>query len=166
MARSNAVMKRTSVGSGKTAVHTWADIANVESPVILDCTKLSPAMVDRLTDHGCYAKVGDSAAKSDATTAEKFAAMRKTVAAIMSDEWRGERESSDLDLIEAFVELNPKKSRDEIVELLKKSTVAEKSLLRIQPAVKKVLDRNAAAAVKKSGIDPAALLAKFIHGGV
>lgn len=164
MARSNAVMKRTSVGSGRNAVHTWADIANAEKPIILDCSKLSDATIDRLTDHGAYAKVGDSAAKSDATTAQKFAAMGKTVAALYSGEWRGEREPSDADLIEAMLVVNKKFTRENVVETLRKMSSAEKSVLRVHEPIKKALDAQLEKTAKTTTIDPAALLKKFIHG--
>jgi len=159
-------MKRSSIGTGRNAIHRWDDIAGLETPIILDLSKCTDATVDRLTDHGSYAKVGDSAAKSEATTAEKFAGMRKTVAALYAGEWRGEREPSDADLIEAMLESNKKFTRATVTETLRKMSAAEKSVLRVHEPIKKILDRHLDEAAKKSTIDPAALLKKFIHGSV
>ena len=162
MARSNAVFKKTVSGTGFATVMTWAAIEGDRS-VTCDAAKIPAPTLDAIFVHGLNAKIGDAAAKSDATTDEKFDAMQKVIDALYAGTWRGEREPSDSDLIEAILEMNPSFKRETVTADLKKASSAEKSLLRVHPPIKKILDRNAAAAVKKSGIDPAAILAKFIH---
>ena len=161
MARSNAVMKRTVAGEGKAAIITWTAIDGSRS-VVCDLSKMSAATLDAGLIHGFSAKVGDAAAKSDATTAEKFDAMQVVVNNLLADKWRGDRESSDVALLDAICELDPKLNREKVAADLKKSSDAEKKVLRAHPPIKKILDRMAAETVKKSGVNAADVLAKFL----
>jgi hypothetical protein len=161
MARSNAVMKRTVVGDGAKAKLIWTAIDNSRK-VELDLSKLSAATLDAGLIHGFSAKVGDAAAKSDATADEKFDAMQSVIDNLYADKWRGERESGDAVLIEAILEVQPKANPDKVVADLKKMSDAQKKALRLHPPIKKILERNAAEAVKKSGVKVDELIAGFM----
>ena len=163
MARKNAIFKKSVVGEGVACVMTWTAIEGGRS-VSCDASKIPEPTQKAVFVHGLNAKIGDAAAMQDSTTEEKLDAMQKVIDALYSGAWRGEREPSDADLIEAILELNPAFKREVVTADLKKASSAEKNLLRVHPPIKKIIDRNAAAAVKKSGVDAAAILAKFIHG--
>jgi hypothetical protein len=162
MARTNAVMEKAVVGAGMDCVMTWTAIGGTRT-VTCDSAKIPEETKKAIYVHGMNAKVGDAAALKDATVDEKMDAMEKVVSALYAGTWRGEREASDSDLIAAILSMTADDKKDAMRETLKKASSAEKSLLRVHPPVKKILDKMAADAVKKSGIDPAAILAKFIH---
>jgi hypothetical protein len=163
MAKKNAVFETSSSGSGATFAKTWTAIKSRRA-VTCDSAKIPEPTRTLIYHHGLNAKVGDAAAIQNATDDEKLDAMQKVINALYAGEWRGEREPSDQDLIDAILETNKKFTREKVTEDLRKMSTAEKSVLRVEKSIKTILDRNLEIAAKKSTIDPAALLKKFIHG--
>jgi hypothetical protein len=160
--RKNQIMRKTLVGTGIAAIHTWADVANVEPPVVFDVSKCPSVTIDNLIDHGSNAKIGDGGALQDATTKEKMDNMRRIVQTLYNGEWAGERESGDTILLDAICEYNPKTSRATHATALKKLSTAERLKLRTAvPQIKTIYDRMIAESVAKSGTKDVDLLAGF-----
>lgn len=159
MARSNAVMTRTATGAGRNSMIVWESVDKAHHAK-LDIAKLSDAMFNQIVVHGAAAKVGDAAAMSSATVAEKFAAMRSVIDNLYADKWNGARESHST-LIDAILEVRPTAKRDTIAETVRKWTEAERSAVRRDPAIKKILDRMDSETAKASGVKAADLLAKI-----
>lgn len=163
MARKNAIFTKSVSGEGFATTMTWTAIEGGRA-VTCDAAKIPEPTRMAIFVHGMNAKVGDASALQNATTAEKLDSMQKVIDALYAGTWRGEREPSDADLIEAICENDPKLDRAKVTADLKKMSTAEKSVLRVHPPIKKIIDRNAATEAKKSAVDPAAILKKFIHG--
>lgn len=160
MARTNAVMSRTVTGEGKAALMVWKAVDGSRE-VQCDLSKMSPGTLDAALIHGFSAKIGDAAAKSDATVAEKFDAMESVINNLYADKWRGDREPGYTDLVDAICESNPTKNREKVFIAVKAATDAERKALRAHAPIKKILDRRAAEAAKKSGVDVSKMLAGF-----
>lgn len=160
MARTNAVMTKAVNGTGRAAKIVWTAMDGKRSAT-LDLAKLSPATLDAGLIHGFSAKVGDAAAMSNATVAEKFDSMDRVIANLYADKWHGDRETGDSALVEAIMEHQPASKREKVVADLKAMSTEQRNTLRVFPPIKKILDRMAADNAKKSGIDAADILAKF-----
>lgn len=122
------------------------------------------AMVAKFAGHGAEQKLGDEIAGLDDVD-DCVIAIDELIDRLYNGEWGVKREANGLAgtsvLLKALVEYSGK-TRDEIAAFLKDRTQAEKMALRINPAVKAIVDRLEAEKTSKGAkVDTTALLGQL-----